>query len=428
MPQAIAAAEVASLLKPGMTVFVQGSTGEPLTLIEALQAAPAASAGVHYVTCFVPSVNHTDLAALHEEAQLTTFFVQPELKDSFDAGRVNFLPLHYSGICTYFAELPPVDLALIQLSPPDADGLCSLGLSVDFVPLIFDHAKCIVAELNADMPAPPGSPKVPFDRLTYTVDTAHPLIELAIGDLGDTVRRIGQNIAGLIEDGDTFQIGIGKVPAAILSQLHDKRDLGLQGGMVSDEAMHLCEAGVITGRRKTYEPGKMLVGTALGSKAVYDWAGKREDILFRPATITHDVRVISQIDNFVSINSVLEVDLTGQANAEMVAGRQMSGTGGLVDFVRGARMARNGRSIVAVQATAARGTISRIVSKLDDKAVVSCPRSDIDYVVTEHGTARLKHKALDERAAALIAIAEPAFRDELANDWARMRRTGLFTR
>jgi len=427
MPQTIAAAEVPALLKPGMTAFMQGSTGEPTTLTDALTAAPAASAEVHYVTCFVPGVNRTDLAALNEDTRLTTFFVQGELKDSFDAGRVNFLPLHYSGICGFFAELPPVDIAFIQLAPPDANGMCSLGISVDFVPQIFDKAKCIVAEINADMPSPAGSPKVPYDRLSYVVEAAHPLIELHTGDIAPVVGQIGERIANLIDDGDTFQIGIGKVPAAILSRLHDKRDLGLQGGMVTDEVMHLVEAGVINGRRKTYEPGKIVCGTALGSRALYDWAGRRDDILYCPATITHDVRVISQVDNFVSINSVLEVDLTGQGNAEMVNGRQMSGTGGLVDFVRGARMAKNGRSIVALTSTAARGTISRIVPKLDDKAVVSCPRADIDYVVTEHGAARLKHKALDQRAEALIGVADPAFRDDLANAWDRMRRTGQFT-
>ncbi|HZD26174.1 MAG TPA: acetyl-CoA hydrolase/transferase C-terminal domain-containing protein [Alphaproteobacteria bacterium] len=428
MPEIISASDVPGLLEPGMTVFVQGATGEPLALTGALVAEPQASAGVHYVTCFVPGVNRTDLAALTGTTTLTTFFVQAELKDSFDAGRVRFLPLHYSGICGYFAELAPPDLALIQVSPPDADGMCSLGIAIDFVPIVFDKAKRIVAEVNRMMPSPAGSLKVPYDRFSHVVEAEHPLVLHESGDIPAPVATIGERIAGLIEDGDTFQIGIGKVPAAILSRLDGKRDLGLQGGMVTDEVMKLHQAGVITGARKTYAPGKILCGMALGSQALYDWAGACPDILYRPATVTHDVRVIAQIDNFVSINSVLEVDLTGQANAEMVNGRQVSGTGGLVDFVRGARMARNGRSIVALMSTAGRGAISRIVPKLDDRAVVSCPRADIDYVVTEHGTARLKHKTIDERAEALIAIADPAFRGMLGEAWQRMRSTGRFVR
>lgn len=422
MPQAIAAADLANLFKPGHTVFVQGGTGEPTDLVAALAAAPEASAGVHYVTCLVPGVNRTDLAGFHDDASMTTFFVQADLKDSFDKGKIRFLPLHYSGIAAYMAELEPPDVALIQVAPPDANGQCSLGLSVDFVPTVFDKCKTVVAEINAAMPSPPGSPTVPFDKIDYVLECEHPLITMADGTLSETIEQIGGHVAGLVEDGATFQLGIGKVPAAILARLKDKRDLGMQGGMITDGVMELHQAGAITGAKKTYEAGKMLCGMALGSQALYDWAGGRDEILFRPASVTHDTRIISQLDNFVSINSVLEVDLTGQANAETINGVQISGTGGLVDFVRGARMARNGRSIVALASTAGRGKLSRITVELAAGAAVSCPRSDIDYVVTEHGAARLKHKSVDERAEALIAVADPAFRDELADAWDARRR------
>jgi 4-hydroxybutyrate CoA-transferase len=428
MPQKIAAEDVPGLLRPGMNVFMQGAVGEPKTLIEALKAAPDASAGVHYLSCLVPGVNQHDLAGLHETATLTTFFVQADLADSFNARRVRFLPLHYSGITAFFQELPPVDVAFVQVAPPDAEGNCCFGISLDFQTLVADRAKCLVAEINESMPVPPDTLKIPYERIDYAVETAHPLVQFDSGSIPEPVHRIGERIANLIEDGDCFQIGIGKVPAAILSRLKDKRDLGMQGGMITDGVMELAEAGAITGARKTYAPGKMLCGMALGGQALYDWAATRDDIMYRPATFTHDTRIISQIDNFVSINSVLEVDLTGQANAEMVGGRQMSGTGGLVDFVRGARMARNGKSILALMSTAGKGKVSRIVPKLDDKAVVSCPRADIDFVVTEHGVARLKHLSLDERAEALIAVADPAFRKELAESWERQRREGRFTR
>ena len=269
---------------------------------------------------------------------------------------------------------------------------------------------------------PPGSPKIPYERLDYVVECDHPLIAMETGKISETVERIGAEVANLVEDGCTIQLGIGQVPAAIVSRLKDRRDLGLQGGMVTDGVMELVEAGALNGSKKTYEPGKMLCGMALGRQALYDWAAVRDDIMFRPATVPHDVRIISQLDNFVSINSVLEVDLTGQANAEAIGGRQISGTGGLVDFVRGARMGRNGKSIIALMSTAARGTISRIVPWLENHPVVSCPRADIDYVVTEHGAARLKGRSIDERAEALIGVADPKFRGELSEAWERLRR------
>ena len=422
MPQIVAADHLPNLLAPGQSVFVQASTGEPAELLAALAAAPEASRGVHYVGCLVPGINRTDPAAFHPEARLTTFFVQAELQASFAAGRVRFLPLHYSGISAYIKSLPPMDLALIQVSPPDAEGMCSLGLSVDFVPMIFQAAKCIVAEVNRRMPALPGSPRVPYDALHYVVECDRPLLELPTGGLPDTVATIGGRVAELIGDGDTIQIGIGKLPAAILSGLGDRRDLGLHGGMVTDEVAELVDVGALSGTRKSIDTGKMVCSAAIGTSRVFDWVVGRDDLLFRPADYTHNVPVIASIDNFVSINSVLEVDLTGQANAETMAGRQISGTGGLVDFVRGARMANNGRSILALSATAARGSISRIVPQLPAGAAVSCPRADIDYVVTEHGAARLKDKSVDERAEALIAVADPAFRDELASQWTELRR------
>ncbi len=422
MPKIIAAADLSALLRPGHSVFVQGAVGEPLALVQALAAEGEASQGVHYISCLVPGINRTDFSAFHPDARLTAFFVQAELRDSFAAGRVRFLPLHYSGVCSYIRSLPPMDLALIQVAPPDEQGMCSLGLSVDFVPLIIDAARVVVAEVNAAMPTPPGSPKIPYDRLDYVVPTERPLPELPTGILPAAIETIGQKVAELIADGDCIQIGIGKVPAAILSCLSDRRDLGLHGGMVTDEVADLVDAGALDCSRKSIDTDYLVCGAAMGTQRVFDWAANRDDVQFRGADYTHNVPIIAQIDNFVSINSSLEVDLTGQANAETVNGRQISGTGGLVDFVRGARMAKNGRSVIALSATAARGSISRIVPTLAADAVVSCPRADIDYVVTEFGAARLKDKSVDERADALIAIAAPEFQAELTQAWREQRR------
>jgi 4-hydroxybutyrate CoA-transferase len=418
MPQKIATDRLPDLLRPGMTVFVQGASGQPTPLLAALAGAPQASAGVHYVGCFIPGVNAIDPAAFHADARLTSFFVFGDIARSHAAGKVRFLPLHYSGIWRYLAGLE-IDLALIQVTPPDRSGRCSLGVSVHFVPAVLDRAKVLVAEVNAAMPRPAHSHEIPYSRLDYVVETDRPLVALATGGLPPETHRIGANVAGLIDDGETIQIGIGKVPAAVLASLRDRRDLGLHGGLVSDEVADLHEAGVLTSARKSHDLGIMVCTAALGGPRVYDWAGHCPGLRFAPVSYTHDVRVISQIDNFVAINSVLSIDLTGQANAEMLGGRQVSGTGGLPDFVRGARLAKGGRAILALPSTAGDKN-SRIVPRLGENDVVSCPRADADIVVTEHGVARLRDKSVDERAEALIAIADPAFRDELAQRWAAL--------
>jgi 4-hydroxybutyrate CoA-transferase len=416
MPRKITAERIPDLLRPGMTVFVQGASGEPSTLMQALATTPEASDGVHYVGCFIPGVNAADPASFHPAAGLTSFFVFGDIARSHAAGKVRFLPLHYSGIWDYLAGLE-IDLALIQVTPPDSSGRCSLGVSVHFVPAALDRAKVVVAEVNAAMPRPARSYEILYDRLDYAVETERPLVALATGELPPEIHRIGAHVASLIDDGDTIQIGIGKVPAAVLAALRDRRDLGLHGGLVSDEVADLHEAGGLTGARKSHDPGIMVCTAALGSARVYDWAGRCPDLRFAPVSYTHDVRVLAQIDNFVAINSVLAVDLSGQANAEMLSGQQVSGTGGLLDFVRGARLSKGGRSILALPSTAAGGKASRIVPRLGEGDVVSCPRADADVVVTEHGIARLRNKSIDERAEALIAIAAPALRDELARRW-----------
>ena len=420
MPQKITPERVPELLRPGMTVFVQGASGEPRPLLDALAAAPEASAGVHYAGCFIPGVNTIDPASFHPGARLTSFFVFGDIARSHAAGRVRFLPLHYSGIWDYLARLE-VDLALLQVAPPDRHGRCSLGVSVHFVPAVLQRAKVIVAEVNAAMPRPAHSYELAYDRLDYAVGTERPLVALATGAPAPEIDRIGRNVARLIKDGDTLQIGIGKVPAAVLGSLRDLRDLGLHGGLISDEVAELHAAGVLNGARKSYEPKTMVCTAALGSEAVYRWAGRCPDLRFAPVSHTHDVRVIAQIDRFVAINSVLSVDLCGQANAETVGGRQVSGTGGLLDFVRGARLSKGGRSILALPSTAD-GRTSRIVPRLGESDVVSCPRADADIVVTEHGIAHLRDKSVDERAEALIAIADPGFRDALTEHWESIRR------
>jgi 4-hydroxybutyrate CoA-transferase len=409
MPKMITADRLPDLLRPGMTVFVQGASGEPTPLLQALAAAPAASAGVHYVGCLIPGLNVIDPASFHPTARLTSFFVAGPIARSHAAGRVRFLPLHYSGIWQYLSALP-IDLALIQVTPPDDRGRCSLGVSVHFVPAVLKRAKLVVAEVNASMPRPRSSYEIPYERLDHVIETERPLLALPGGSLSEDIRRIGANVASLIEDGNVIQIGIGKVPAAVLAALHERRDLGLHSGLVADQVADLHAAGVMR---------RMVCTAAIGTAKVYDWAGDCPDLTFAPVSHTHDPGVMAAIRNLVAINSVLAVDLTGQANAEMLDGRQVSGTGGLLDFVRGARLSKGGRSILALPSTAAGGKLSRIVPRLGERDIVSCPRADADIVVTEHGIARLREKSLEERAEALIGVAAPGFREELAEAHAR---------
>ncbi len=418
----IEAKAVPGLLRGAKMVFLQGASGEPVELMRALEAEPDAAAGAHFAGVLVPSINRSNPAALDPSTRFSTTFMFGEISRAFAAGRVDFAPLHYSGTTEYFRGLGPYDAALIQISPPDQDGNCSLGVSVDFVPPILPDCGRVIAEMNEQMPAPPGSPKIPLSRVDYALRTDRPLIELDVGTMPAELETIAGHVADLIDDGDCVQVGIGKLPAAILRRLTDKRDLGLHGGMITDEIMTLAELGAMSGAKKTIDQGMMVCGTAFGSQRLYQWCGARNDIQFRPASYTHDPRIVARIDNFVSINSVLEIDLLCQANAEVINGRQISGTGGLVDFIRSARMAAGGRSILALTATAGRQKKSKIVAKLPAGTVVSGLRADVDYVVTEYGTARLKDKPVDGRAEALIAVAAPEAREDLADAWHEIRR------
>jgi 4-hydroxybutyrate CoA-transferase len=424
-PIRLDADDVPRLLRPGMTVFVEGSTAEPLPIAEALARAPEASAGVAYAGVLIPGINRFDYAGLHAEARAVAFFVGPAQRQSFAAGRVRLLPLHYSAQYAWLETVCPVDLALIQVAPPDAAGNCSLGAVADFAPAILGKAGRVVAEVNARMPSLPGAPSVPYARLDYVVETDRPLIEVADegGGVGE-IASIAENAAALIRDGDTVQIGIGRVQNTILARLADRRDIGFHSGMITDAVADLVRAGALTGARKSRDRRRIVTGAAVGTQALYEFLrGEGAGVVdIRPVSYTHAATVLAGIDDFVSINSALEVDLLGQVNCETVGGRQVSGVGGFVDFVRGARLSRGGRSIVAFGATAARGTVSRIVARLGGGvAVVSSLRSDTNYVVTEHGVAALRDKSVDERAEALIEIAAPQFRDELRQAWREMR-------
>lgn len=418
----IKAGAVRDLLPPGASVFVQGAASEPTHLLDAL--AGGAPRDLRYLSVQLSGINRRDLAALHEGARFTGFFVTPETRNSFADGDARFLPLGYPEIVRYLAGPAPLDAALIQVAPPDGDGRCSLGISADFPTLALSRAPVVIAEVNGTMPSPPGSPWIAMERIDYAVETDHPLVELAPPADDEASSAIAAALAGLIEDGDTLQMGIGRIPTAFLSALAGHRDLGIHSGLISDPVADLVRQGVVTGAGKTMDPGKVVTGVALGTKPLYDFLAHAPDIEFRPAAYTHDPSVIARIERFTAVNSGIEVDLLGQVNGETVGGRQVSGAGGLATFMAGARLARGGRAVMALPATADGGARSRIVPLLQPGSAVTVPRAHADMVLTEHGLARLRHLDLDARAEALIAIAAPQFQGDLAAAWERFRADG----
>lgn len=421
MTSRLRAAAIPGLLKPGMSIFVQGGAAEPTAILDALKAASDCAAGVTFTQPNVPGVNRRDLAALHQDARAVALFATRDNDASLHAGKVRLLPLHYSDAYGYLSRRAKFDLAIVQVSPPDAQGWCSFGVAGDMVPDVLERSAAIVAEINPAIPVSPGAPRLAYDRIGHAVEAGHPLLEMANPPLDDALAALGRNVAGLVSDGDTIEFGLGGTPNAVLAALRGKCDIGVHTGLVTDSLIDLIEAGVVTNARKPIDAGKSVTGLAIGTRRLYDALGAGAPVDFRPVSYTHDREVIARLDRFVAINSVIEVDLFGQANAEMIGGRQVSGTGGLLDFVEAARRAPHGRSILALQATASDGKTSRIVPALASGTVVTVPRAEADYVVTEHGVAALRDRSVDERAEALIAIAAPHARDGLLDAWRTLR-------
>jgi 4-hydroxybutyrate CoA-transferase len=281
---------------------------------------------------------------------------------------------------------------------------------VDFHDSVLAQGPSVIAQLNPTLVAPAGSPLINPALIDAMFESDESAPALAPANIDEAAQAIGGLVAGLIRDGDCLQTGIGAIPAAILSQLSDKNDLGMHGGLIDDGGMQLIENGNLTGARKALDTHKHVTGMALGSAELMSWLAGRRDVVFRGANHTHEVSAIRQLDGFVSVNSAVEVDLFGQVNAEMAGGRQISGTGGSVDFMRAAKASKGGRSIVAMNATARGGSVSRIVPKVE---MVTALRTDVDTVVTEYGVAQIKDLPNQARAEALINIAAPQFRDEL---------------
>lgn len=397
--------DITALLEPGQRIFVAGSVNEPTALLAALKDSELPR-NLHFIQFPIAGYNREDFTRYGPDASFTTFFMTPHLKDA-DPERLHFLPMQMRRVYDYLAT--NVDVVLVQVAR-GADGRLRLGPNVDFLGAALSAASRVIAELNESFVAPAGCPLVEEGDFDLMVTSRRDLHEMAAPVLDPAAEAIGALVAAEIRDGDCIQTGIGGIPAAILARLGDKNDLGMHGGLIDDGGMALIRQGNLTGAGKAIDRGRHVTGMALGSKALLEWLAETPEVQFHGANYTHEVSVIGQLSRFVSVNSAVEVDLYGQVNAEVAGGRQISGTGGSVDFMRAARASRGGRSIIAMNATARGGSVSRIVPRVE---LVTALRTDVDLVVTEFGVARLRDAPLEARAEALIEIAAPAFRDEL---------------
>jgi len=397
--------DLSKYLEPGQRIYVAGSSNEPTGLLQEMAASDLPE-NLEFIQFPLPGLNQTDFTQFNETASVTTFFMSSALAKG-DSARVNYLPMQMRATYDYLST--NVDVYLLQVAYDQA-GKLRVGPNVDFHEAVLAQGPRVIAQLNRRMVAPAGSLLMNPAQIDVLIenDVSAPALMPAIID--DAAKEIGRLVARLIRDGDCLQTGIGAIPAAILNQLTDKNDLGMHGGLIDDGGMRLIQQGILNGARKAIDTGKHVTGMALGSDDLMQWLATQRNVVFRGANHTHEVNAIRQLDGFVSVNSAVEVDLFGQVNAEMTGDRQISGTGGSVDFMRAAKASKDGRSIVAMNATARGGSVSRIVPKVE---MVTALRTDVDTVVTEYGVAQIKDLPNVARAEAMIEIAAPQFRDQL---------------
>ncbi len=413
--------EAVSHIKSGDRVVVAHACGEPVILTDAMVAN-------------AERYDFRDIEVVHMVAMGKAGYCVPEMSDRFrhnglflggttraavEEGRGDFTPIFFSQIPELFRNKLRADVILFQVSEPDEHGYCSFGISCDYTKPCAETAKLRIAQINKNMPRVLGDNFIHISELDYIVAENTELIQLNPPKIGEVECKIGENIASLVEDGDCLQLGIGAIPDAVLLFLKEKKNLGIHSEMISDGVVELIRAGVITNKCKQIDKGQSVVTFLMGTNKLYDYVRDNPTVKMLPVDVVNDPKVICQNDNVVSINSCVEVDLMGQVCSESIGLKQISGIGGQLDFVRGANMSKGGRTIMAMPATAAKGTISKIVPFLANGATVTTSRCDVNYVVTEYGIAQLHGQTLKERARQLIAIAAPQFQEELKEEFIR---------
>jgi len=388
-------------------VWGQGS-GEPVVLVDRLIEQCAEIGGLSGFSGY--AYREVLASAAAEALDLVSYGALGALGKVGARRPLRVVPAHFSALPRLFAAgAVPGDVAFVQVAPPDAEGNCSLGLDATYLADAIPHARLVIAEVNERVPPVPGA-SLAWERLDVAVRVDADPLELPPARAGEAEARIARRIAALVDDGDTIQVGVGALPEAILRELRGARELGVHSGMICDPIADLVEAGVVTGRRKEADPGLVVTGAALGTSRLFDFLRRSEVVALRPVSYTHRPDVLARVGRLVAVNGALEVDLTGQVNAESAGGRYLGAVGGQVDFLRGAA-ASGGLAIVALPATVARTGASRIVERLGGPVTTS--RADVDLVVTEFGVARLRGLDLAQRARALTAIAAPEHREDL---------------
>jgi acyl-CoA hydrolase/GNAT superfamily N-acetyltransferase len=410
----VAAEEALSRVRSGQHVLVGSGCAEPELLVRALAARAPELHDVEVLHLLTTGAAPYADPALQDSFRHNAFFIGPNVRAAVGCGAADYTPCFLHEIPSLLRSgRVPVDVALIQVSPPDAHGRFSLGIAVDILAAAVESARLVIAQVNPRMPRTRGDSLIPRESVDLLVDGEAPLLELK-GRPADAVsREIGRHCALLIEDGATLQMGIGGIPDAVLGALEEKNDLGVHTEMFSDGLLPLVESGVVNGRRKSLHKGKVVASFCMGTRALYEAVDDDWRYEFRPSDYVNDPFVVAQNERMTAVNSALQVDLTGQVCSDSIGTRFYSGFGGQVDFIRGAARAKGGKAILALPSTARDGSVSRIAPTLSAGAGVVTSRADVDYVVTEWGIASLKGRTVRERALALIAVAHPRFRSEL---------------
>jgi len=419
--QAVDAAVAVGAVRSDTNVFIHGACATPAPLIAAL----CARHDLEKVRLYhLHTAGPAPFAEAGREAEFrsVSLFTGAPLRKPIAEGRADYVPIFLSDIPGLFLSgSVPLDVALIQVSPPDIHGLCSLGTSCDAAKAASETARLVIAEINEQMPRTFGNNVVPLSRINAFVHTNRPLAEHGVEPETPVDARIGELVAGLVEDGSTLQMGIGGIPDAVLARLHHKNDLGIHSEMFSDRVVDLVEAGAVTNRLKAVGQGRIITSFINGSRRLFDFVNNNPLVAFYPCDWTNDTSVIRKNPKVVAINSAIQIDLTGQVCADSIGHRIFSGIGGQMDFIRGAALSRGGKPIIALASQAMGGKVSRIVSQLNAGAGVVTTRGHVHWVVTEYGVVNLHGRTLRERGEALISIAHPDFRDELRRDLSQIR-------
>ncbi len=404
-------------IRPGQRVFIATGCGQPQDLVKALAARGGELTDteiVHLLT--LGDAPYAD-QKLADSFRVNSFFIADNVRGMIQEGRGDYTPIFLSDIPRLFASgQHPIDAALIQVSPPDARGMCSLGVSVDIVRSAAENARMVIAEVNPNMPRTHGDSSIHVHDIDVLVPTETPLIEYTPPVPDEVTRQIGEYVAGLVDDGATVEFGIGQIPQAVMAFLGAKKDLGIHTEMFTDAVIDLIESGAVNGSHKSMHQGKIVASFAIGTRKLYDYIDDNPLFSFHPTEHVNDPVVIAQQYRQVAINMALEVDLTGQVCADSLGSRFYSGIGGQVDFNRGAARSPGGKAIITIPSTDMDGQVSRIVCRLSPGAGVVTTRGDVHYVVTEFGVAYLHGKSIQERAIAMISIAHPKFRPALIKD------------